>query len=306
MKNKLFALLLCICTLFSAFACAPVEDTDGVNVVCTIFPQYDFARNIAGDNANVSLLVPPGKEAHSYEATVYDVAKLRRADLVIYVGGDIDSWVLNALDGSDIPTLSLLNAVEKLIAADCDTDGHNAHDHAAGIDPHVWTSPKNAILIAESIGKALSEIDEENAEAYAANCTDYVEKLKTLDGKFEVMAANAREKTIVFAEKFPFRYLCDHYGIAHYSAFEGCSTQSEPGLATLVSLARIIKENELKAVLTVEFSTATVADWLAKETGAKIMRLHSCHSLTAEEFKAGESYLSLMEENLRVLEEAMK
>lgn len=105
MKNKLFTVLLCICTLFSAFACAPAEETDGVNVVCTIFPQYDFARNIAGDNASVTLLVPPGKEAHSYEATVYDVAKLRRADLLIYVGGDVDGWVLDAIDGMNVPAL---------------------------------------------------------------------------------------------------------------------------------------------------------------------------------------------------------
>jgi len=305
MKNKLFAVLLCICTLFSAFACAPAEETDGVNVVCTIFPQYDFARNIAGDNANVTLLVPPGKEAHSYEATVYDVAKLRRADLLIYVGGDVDGWVLDAIDGMNVPALCLTSLCGDLEGA-CDADEHDGHDHGTSIDPHVWTSPKNAIIIANAIGDALADIDAENDESYAAACANYVEKLKKLDAEYEAMVAKARNKTIVFAEKFPFRYLCDHYGISHYSAFEGCSTQSEPGLATLVSLARIIKDNGLNAVLTVEFSTATVADWLAKETGAKIMRLHSCHSLTAEEFKAGESYISLMEENLRVLEEAMK
>lgn len=305
MKNKLFAVLLCICTLFSAFACAPAEETDGVNVVCTIFPQYDFARNIAGDNANVTLLVPPGKEAHSYEATVYDVAKLRRADLLIYVGGDVDSWVLDAIDGMNVPALCLTSLCGDLEGA-CDADEHDGHDHGTSIDPHVWTSPKNAIIIANAIGDALADIDAENGESYAAACADYVEKLKKLDAEYEAMVAKARNKTIVFAEKFPFRYLCDHYGISHYSAFEGCSTQSEPGLATLVSLARIIKDNGLNAVLTVEFSTATVADWLAKETGAKIMSLHSCHSLTAEEFKSGESYISLMEKNLRVLEEAMK
>ena len=305
MKNKLFTVLLCICTLFSAFACAPAEETEGVNVVCTIFPQYDFARNIAGDNASVTLLVPPGKEAHSYEATVYDVAKLRRADLLIYVGGDVDGWVLDAIGDMNVPALCLTSLCGNLEGA-CDADEHDGHDHGTTIDPHVWTSPKNAIIIANAIGEALISIDAENDESYAAACADYVEKLKKLDAEYEAMVAKARNKTIVFAEKFPFRYLCDHYGISHYSAFEGCSTQSEPGLATLVSLARIIKDNGLNAVLTVEFSTATVADWLAKETGANIMRLHSCHSLTAEEFKAGESYISLMEENLRVLEEAMK
>ncbi|MBQ2733773.1 MAG: zinc ABC transporter substrate-binding protein [Clostridia bacterium] len=305
MKIKLFALIMCVICLFSAVSCEKSEEKDGLNIVCTIFPQYDFTRNIAGDDANISLLVPPGKEAHSYEATVADMAKLRRADLIIYVGGDIDGWVLSALEGTEIPTVCMLDAVT-LISGSCDADVHDGHDHAEGADLHVWTSPKNAILISEAIKDALVKIDAENTAIYTENCAEYVNKLSALDRKFEAAAANARNKMIVFAEKFPFRYLCEHYGIEHYAAFDGCSTQSEPSLTVLSSLANIIRENGLNAVLTVEFSSATVADWLARETGTQVLALHSCHSLTQEEFKRGETYLSLMEKNLEALTEAMK
>ncbi len=305
MKTKLFLIIMCVFCLFSAVSCEKAEENDGLNIVCTIFPQYDLARNIAGDTANVNLLVPPGKEAHSYEATVADMAKLRRADLVIYVGGDIDGWVLSALEGTDIPAVCMLDAVT-LLSGSCDTDSHDGHSHAEGVDQHVWTSPKNAVLISEAIKNALTKIDAENSALYTENCAEYVEKLNALDAKFEAAAANAKNRMIVFAEKFPFRYLCEHYGIAHFSAFEGCSTQSEPSLTVLASLANIIRENALNAVLTVEFSTSTVADWLARETNTKVLKLHSCHSLTSEEFKNGETYLSLMEKNLEALTEAMK
>lgn len=305
MKKKIFALIMCAFCLFSAVSCEKNEENSGLNVVCTIFPQYDFARNIAGDAASVTLLVPPGKEAHSYEATVADMAKLRRADLVIYVGGDIDGWVLTALEGTDIPTVSMLDAVT-LLSGSCDAESHEGHDHADGVDQHVWTSPKNAILISEAIKDALIKIDAENAALYTENCVNYVNKLSELDNKFESAAENAKNRMIVFAEKFPFRYLCEHYNIAHFAAFDGCGTQSEPSLTVLSSLASTVRENELNAVLTIEFSASTVAEWLAKETGTKVLTMHSCHSLTQEEFKRGETYISLMEKNLEALTEAMK
>ena len=305
MKIRLFALIMCVFCLFSAVSCEKSEEKDGINVVCTIFPQYDFTRNIVGEAASVTLLVPPGKEAHSYEATLADMAKLRKADLVVYVGGDIDGWVLTALEGTDIPTVSMLDAVT-LISGSCEEESHDDHDHAEGVDQHVWTSPKNAMLISEAIRDALCTLDAENSTLYTENCANYVKKLAELDEKFEAAAENANNRMIVFAEKFPFAYLCEHYGIEHYAAFEGCSTQSEPSLTVLASLASIIRENSLSAVLTVEFSSATVADWLANETGARVLTLHSCHSLTQEEFSRGETYLSLMEKNLEALTEAMK
>lgn len=305
MTKRIFSLLICIITIFSVASCAPAENTEGINVVCTIFPQYDFARNIMGDAGTVTLLVPPGKEAHSYEATVSDMAKLRRADLVVYIGGDIDGWVLSALEGTDIPALSLLDTVA-LLSGDCGEDEHEGHDHGEGFDQHIWTSPKNAVIMTEAIRDALMGIDGENSEKYTEACAAYIAKLQRLDADFTACAENARKKMIVFAEKFPFRYLCEHYGIEHFAAFDGCATQSEPSLTVLAGLAAKIKENSLPAVLTVEFSTNTVASWLASETGAKVLCLHSCHSLTQEEFKRGESYISLMEKNLEVLREAMK
>jgi zinc transport system substrate-binding protein len=298
-------LLPLICILMLLCSCQSDAGDEKIQIVATMFPQYDFARNIVGDAANITLLVPPGKEAHSYEASLSDIAKLRKADLVIYVGADIDGWVLTALEGTDIPTVCMLDSVT-LISGSCDADSHDDHDHAEGVDQHVWTSPKNAMLISEAIKDALIKIDAENAALYTENCAEYVNKLSALDQKFENAAASAKNKMIVFAEKFPFRYLCEHYGIEHHSAFEGCSTQSEPSLAVLSSLASIIRENGLNAVLTVEFSSATVANWLANETGTQVLTLHSCHSLTQEEFKRGETYLSLREKNLEALTEAMK
>ena len=207
--------------------------------------------------------------------------------------------MLTALEGTDIPTVCMLDRVTAIEAED-------HHEDECAVDQHVWTSPKNAILISEAIKNALSEIDAENAAIYAQNCAEYAEKLAELDKKFENAAANAKNRMIVFAEKFPFRYLCEHYGIEHHSAFDGCATQSEPSLTVLSSLANIIRENGLSAVLTIEFSSSTVAEWLANETSTKVLTLHSCHSLTAEEFKRGETYISLMEKNLEALTEAMK
>jgi len=318
MKKSVKIVSLILCAVFAALSfgsCGSVKEKNGVSVVTTIFPQYDFAKQVLGERGEVTLLIPPGKEAHSYEPTVADIAAIRRADIFIYVGGSTDGWVSSVLEGlygSGVRTISLLSVCGALREETVEGMETEEHDHEGGehvdeveYDEHVWTSPVNAIKITEAITDALCEIDPEGREEYTAACDKYTEKLTTLDAAFRKTVGEAKGRTIVFAERFPFRYLCSEYGIEYYAAFPGCSSQSEPSLATVAFLVNKIKENKLSTVLTIEFSTGTVANWIAEKTGTKVAKLHSCHNLTAEEIKNGETYISLMEKNLEVLKEAL-
>ena len=390
---------------------APVaEENSRLQVVTTIFPQYDFARHIAGDRADVTMLLKPGEEVHSYEPTPQDIKKIQNCDLFIYVGGENDVWVENILDSvkgdqEGPQTVRLLALVEtyseehlegmmeekghdhehepegtaeadgedhdhehesesdpdenhehepegtaeedhdhdhKADASDQNTKGtdtHSAHAHSHEEEPdeHVWTSPENCVILIEKLTEEFCAADPVNAEYYRKNGDTYRKEFEELDARYRDMAASAPRKTILFGDRFPFRYLAEELGLTCYAAFPGCSSESEPSAATIAFLIDKAAEEKLPVVFQIEFSNGNIARAIseaaelkmkinaakqaeessggennsglsAAEAGGmkiQVLQLHSCHNITADEFKSGQTCLSLMTKNLEALRTAL-
>lgn len=306
----------------------PPEAPDRVQIVATIFPLYDFARQVAGDAADVTMLLPPGTESHSYDPSPQDILKVQNCDLFLYIGGESDAWlgeVLEAMDKPEHGVLRLMDTVDTLeeevvegmeaAAAEKDhahTDparGEGTADGAAETAPeydeHIWTSPKNALEMVGAIRDDLCALDEANAETYRANAAAYGETLEELDAAFEAVVEAGKRREVLFGDRFPFRYFAEAYGLTYWAAFPGCSAETEPSAATVAYLIDKIKTDGLPVVFYLEFSNRKVADILAESTGAKPLLFHSCHTVTKEAFDNGVTYTDLMEQNLKNLEEAL-
>jgi len=309
MKKIFFicTLILLICCLCSC--AAPAEHSDDLHIVSTIFPSYDFARQICGDYAELTLLIPPGDEIHSYEPSLEDIAVLSDCDLFICAGGESDRWttdIISASDNEDILVLSMLDLVDPCTAEHSESmqKDHDHHDHEEP-DEHVWTTPKNAAIIAQAICDAASSLDEKNAPHYRSSTASYLAELAALDAEYAAALNSAENRFLVFAERFPFRYLAEEYHLEYDAAFSGCSSDTEPSLATIAHLIEKVKEETANAVFYIEFSDTTVADMIAKATDTKAMMLHSCQNVTKEDFDSGVTYLTLMQKNLETLKEAL-
>ena len=311
-QKSFWAALLAAALLLSGCG-APGQTGSGdgrPSVVATNFPAYDFARAVCGDMAEVSLLLPPGAESHSYEPTPRDILAVQASSLFLYVGGESDAWVETILDSLDRPveTLGLLECVETL--EEETVPGMTAHeDHGEGevheTDEHVWTSPVNAAAITEAIGARMQALDETNAGTYAANTAAYVDRLMTLDGAFRAFFDTVENRTMVFGDRFPLRYFAQEYGVDCYAAFPGCSTQTEPSAATIAFLTEKVRAEELSTVYYIEFSNHLVADSIAEAAGAETALFHSCHNVSRQELEDGVTYVSLMEDNLETLRQTM-
>ena len=266
--KKFFSLIL-ICTLCLALcACgqqAQAPETDGgVKIVATVFPAYDFARQIAGDDGNVTLLIPPGSEAHSYEPTPQDIIRIQNCDLLVCNGGESEAWLDEILGGmgKEIPTVVMLDCVDALTEEDKDgmqVHKHHDHDHDHDdhedeeYDEHVWTSPVNAQLICRAISAALCQADPAHASDYTARCVDYCAELQELDADFRGVIANAKRHTLIFADRFPVRYFVEEYGLDYFAAFPGCADDAEPSARTVAFLIDRVREEQAPAVLYIEF-----------------------------------------------------
>ncbi|MGI6013217.1 MAG: metal ABC transporter substrate-binding protein [Oscillospiraceae bacterium] len=285
--------------------------SDGkLNVVTTIFPPYDFVRQIAGDAVSLTMLLSPGNESHDFEPTLSDAATVEAADLFVYIGGESDeNWVPDLLASvSDTNTLALtdcvsLNEEETVEGMQKEQEAEEAEGVA--YDEHVWTSPKNAIKIVQALCDALCSLDPDNADLYQTNTAAYVEELHALDADFEALVANAARNTILFEGRFPFRYLCADYGLQYYAALAGCAADTEVSLSTISFLIDQTKEQDIPVVFYIEFSKQTVADAICDSTGAKKLLLHSCHNVSPEDFDHGVTYIDLMRQNLDHLQEAL-
>ena len=313
--KKFVAILMALCLVFSLAACSGGNNEKSrIHIISTVFPSYDFARQITKgvDGVEVSMLIPPGTEPHAFEPSVQDMAQIRECDLFIFLGGESDQWVeelLATFGDGEINTIRMIDCVELLdeeTVEGMQTD-HN-HDHGevsahGEKDEHVWTSPVNAISICEKIKNNLISADGYNAEKYTLNFASYKNELSQLDEKFKSVAA--LEGTIIMADRFPFRYLADEYSLKYYAAFPGCSTESDPSAATIAFLETKIKETGAKAVFYTEFSSQKVADTLCESTGVRKLMLHSCHNVGKSDFENGVTYVSLMEQNIKNLSEAL-
>lgn len=286
-----------------------------LSIVTTIFPPYDFAKVIGEDKVEVTMLLAPGVESHSYEPTPQDIIKISESDLFIYVGGESDAWVEGIMDSIDrkVKTLTLMDCVEAV--AEEHVEGMDAGEEKANglndmlemeYDEHVWTSPRNASMIVTKITDTLCELDEDNEALYRRNQNDYQIKLQDLDRAYQDMVDHATKKELVFGDRFPFRYLVDAYGLNYYAAFPGCSSETEPSAATIAFLSNKVKEDKIPVVLYLELSNHKIADAIAESTGVRTAMLHSCHNISKDEVEDGVSYISLMEQNLEVLKGALQ
>lgn len=306
--------------IMAAFICGcaaekqPEQKTEGLSIMTTIFPAYDFAREIAGDNANVTQLLPPGAESHTFEPTPRDIIAIQQSDLFIYNGGEGDIWIDDILDsmGEKAPAVLKMMDYAELLEAETvsgmQSDGHEHHPgdgHHHDFDEHVWTSPKNALKIAEAIAAKLADIDKANAESYLGRYDSYSQKLNNLDKQLYDTVNTAKRKTILVGDRFPFLYLAKHYGIEYYAAFPACGSEGDASAATVAFLSDTVKQQQLPAVLHIEFSNKTVAAAIAESTGVETKQLHSCHNVTKEELQNGVSYISLMEQNIKTLKEVL-
>jgi len=286
------------------------EQSEKLSVVSTIFPSYDFARQIAGELADVTMLLPPGGESHSFEPTLQDIAKIQNCGVFIYGGGESDAWVekiLAAIDTSKVKIVTLMDCVELL--EEPEEDAGHGHDHEEEeehvYDEHVWTSPRNAKLIVEDILKALCEADAENAPAYLDNAREYLAKLDTLDQSFQEIADAGARRTLIFGDRFPFLYFTRAYGLEPFAAFPGCSHETQASPATVKQLIDKINAEKIPVVFHQELSDTKMAETISKATGAQVMLLHACHNISKADFAAGKGYLDFMEDNLQALRTAL-
>jgi zinc transport system substrate-binding protein len=312
-------IVLFICVLVSLAAALPAGGqrntgrTDGkINVVTTIFPPYDFVREIAGNRVNLSMLLPPGAESHSFEPTPQDIIKVQNCDVFIYVGGESDAWVeriLESMDTSRMEIITLMDCVEVVeelvVEGMQDEEAEDGDEEEVEYDEHVWTSPKNAKLIIQKIAGVLKERDPANAGVYERNTASYLTKLTDLDNAFQTMINGARRKTFIFGDRFPFRYFADAYGLSYFAAFPGCSTETECSAATIAFLIDKVRAEKIPVVFHIELSNEKIADTICEETGAKKMLLHAAHNISKRDFDRGESYYNLMSRNVQNLRTAL-
>ena len=285
-------------------------EQDGPVVVTTLFPAFDFARVICGGRGEVSLLVPPGAEAHSYEPTPQDLLRIERCDLLIANGGESEAWLETLLDGteSSVNSLLMLNCVNALVEEEKEGMQHirgEEEEEGEEYDEHVWTSPRNAQMICREICRELCLVDPEGAAQYRANCEAYCAQLEELDQAFREIVAEGRLHMLVFADRFPARYFVEEYGLDYFAAFPGCADETEPSARTVAFLIDRVRAEKVPAVLYIEYSNQKMADVICEDTHCEKLLFHTCHTVGAADLAAGASYLGLMWANTETLKEAL-
>lgn len=304
------ALSLCSCS-------GNIEKADGLSIVCTAFPQYDFVKNIIGSEYGLTLLLDDGADLHSYEPTAQDIIKIGNADIFIYGGGVSDNWVEGALKSANNPdltviaTMDLVDTLKEEYVAGMQQENHEHEHHEAHTgdhaeeDEHIWLSLRNSAVITEKICEAICNTDPENAEKYKSNSEKYISELNALDGEYKTVIESAARKTVLFADRFPFRYLTEDYGLTYFAAFAGCSSESEASFETMAFLIDKTKELALPVILTIDGSDGSLAETVCESTGAKTAVLDSCQSVSSADIADGTSYIGIMKNNLEILREAL-
>lgn len=325
--KKAFAVVLSFTLFLScALSGAGSAENSQINIVTTIFPIYDWVREVVGDDADhvsIELLLDSGVDLHSYQPTARDILAISTADVFIFVGGESDEWVDDVLVSAVNPGLKAVSLVDSMgdeirpeeivegMEHD-DEDHHEEYDHkqenGAEADEHVWLSLRCAEKLTATIADVLSEIDPAFEDHYRTNTAAYLERLSALDARYAETVGSAAFKTILFGDRFPFRYLADDYGLTYFAAFSGCSAESEASFATILFLAQKVDELHLPAVLTIEHPRTRIAETVVQNTAAKdqkILAMDSMQGTTAADIRSGTTYLSVMEANLEVLKDAL-
>ncbi len=297
------------------------ENNTKLSIVTTIFPEYDWVKQILGENqANVDLtmLLDKGVDLHSYQPSAYDMAKISKCDLFVYAGGESDAWVDDALKSAQNKNMKVINLLdvlgnsvkeeEQVEGMEAEEEGEEGEEEGPEYDEHVWLSLKNAKTLCSSIADALCEIDSKNADVYKKNLNEYIKNLDALDKEYQQVVNSAKYDTLVFGDRFPFRYMVDDYSLKYYAAFVGCSAETEASFGTIKFLANKVDELGVTTVLTIENPKHKIAQTVVentKEKNQKILALNSMQSVTSDDVKNGETYLNVMQSNLNVLKQAL-
>ena len=290
------------------------ESGGKLKVIATIFPAYDFARQVFGDTADVKMLLKPGQESHSYDPSAKDIVEISGCDLFIYNGGESDQWVESVLKSApDVETFRMTDAVSLLDeevtegmqnAEDHDHDHDENHDEE--YDEHVWTSPDNAAAIVRALGERASRLFADSAETLTANAEQYAQSIDGLDSKFSELLSG-EERYFIFGDRFPLLYFFRHYGLKYYAAFPGCGSETEPSAQTMTFLLDKLQQSDaVPAVFCIELSSRRLAEVLAEDSGLEVAEFHTCHNISADDLAAGETYVTLMERNYGVLSDILK
>lgn len=310
MIKKILAAAAALVLGASLCGCSADEKPQGgkLTVITTIFPAYDFARQVFGDSADVKMLLKPGQESHSYDPSAKDIVEISSCDLFIYNGGESDQWVESVLKSApDVSTFRMTDAVSLL--EEEVTEGMQEHDHEEELgdhdeeeyDEHVWTSPANSAKIVRALGNAAAEQFPELSEQLAANAGDYAGKIDELDGKFAELL-DGEERYFIFGDRFPLLYFFRRYGLNYYAAFPGCGSETEPSARTMTFLLDKLKqEDAVPAVFCIELSSRRLADVLAEDSGLQTVEFHTCHNISQDDFNSGATYLTLMQRNYNAL-----
>lgn len=303
--------------LFSNGVKSPVS-TDKLSVVVTTFSAYDFVRQIGSDNVEITYLLGPGVDAHSYEPTSQDLVKIQNSDIFIYIGGEMEEWtkkVLDSLDTKDTKLICLadtVNTIEEQEVDGAEEEKHTheeeeEHDHQEGaFDEHIWTSPANAMIMVQSLANELSGIDKENENIYQKNAQSYIAKIKNVQFEIQEIINNRLRDRLIFADKMPMQYFINEFKLKVSAAFNGCSTETEPSSSTIAYLIKKIKEENIPVVLYIELNNGKVAKTIAEESGVEAMQIQSLHNISKDDFQNAETYVSLMTRNLEVLKKALQ
>lgn len=313
--KKILAAVTAIALGASLCGCSGVETADSADkplIITTIFPAYDFARQVFGDTAEVRMLLKPGQESHSYDPSAKDIVEINGCDLFVYNGGESDQWVESVLQAApDVETFRMTDAVSLLDEEHSEgmqEDDHD-HDHADGdeeeYDEHVWTSPDNAAAIVRALGSRAKALFPDSAVELDSNTESYAAQIEEIDGRLKALL-DGEQRYFIFGDRFPLLYFFKHYGLNYYAAFPGCGSETEPSAQTVTFLLnKLGQPDAVKAVFCIELSGRKLADVLAEDSGLDVVEFHSCHNITADDFAAGETYVSLMERNLQTLEKVL-
>ena len=312
-----------LCTLFAALTALTLLlasgcdfSSDGkLHIVCTIFPQYDWVRELTkgAQNVEVTLLEDSGADLHNFQPSAADKVSILNSDLFVYTGGESDDWARTLLENAekDVRSLDLIEALgERALTEEegIEESGGHDHEHEDETDEHIWLSVQNAKVLVSAIQEELCAVDEGNAALYQSNAASYLAELSALDEAFEETVSSAKRSVLVFADRYPFRYLAHDYGLTCYAAFSGCSAESEASFATILALVKHVEENALPYVMVLENSMQGIAKQVIDNTKSKdqgILVLNSLQSVTREDIESGATYLGLMKEDLAVLKTAL-
>ena len=314
--KRIISVLLCAAVLLAVFAgCGSKKSGSGkqLKIIATIYPEYEWVKQIVGDvdNVEVDLLLDKGVDLHSFQPTAKDIINISSSDVFIYVGGESDKWVddvLKEAQNKDIKALNLIEALGDMAKEEKTVEGMQSEDEGEEdekeIDEHIWLSVKNASKLCKSIADTLGEKDPDNKETYSKNSEAYIAKLNELDGQYEQACKSAKNNTLIFADRFPFRYLTDDYKLKYYAAFSGCSAESGASFKTLVFLANKLDELKLNKLIIIDGSDKKIADAVidtAKTKDVEVLTLNSMQSAVGDD----DTYLSIMQSNLEVLKKAL-